>query len=237
MSHLDSEPPIFFDDGVFFDDAPPATPRKNMAKILRNWSKLPRKDRLGFAKKIKTNLAQVPPPIANPNPTVAQLETLYTAADSLINEVDALEILLKAKRAARDDALDALMAGIEQEAKTVEAVPGITPGEILATGYDLAGVPQPAPAPTQPLDLSVTAGDNDGSLDWHSHPLRGSSGMEVSSTATPNDPASWVSHGTVPQSSGTITGLPSGIRRYVRIRGIFPGGPGPWSDLAARMVP
>ena len=41
----------------------------------------------------------------------------------------------------------------------------------------------------------------------------------------------------VPPSSGTITGLPSSIRRYIRIRGIFPGGPGPWSDLAAKMVP
>ncbi len=208
-----------------------------MANILRNWSKLGRKDRLAFAKKIKTNLGKNPAPIASPNPTVAQLDTLYTAADTLINDVDDLETQLKAKRAARDAALDALMAGVEQEAKTVEAVPDITQDVILATGFELAGVPQTTPAPAQPLDLSVTAGDNDGSLDWHSHPLRGSTGMEVSSTATPNDPASWISHGTVPQSSGTITGLTSGVRRYVRVRGIFPSGPGPWSDLAGKMVP
>ena len=40
-----------------------------------------------------------------------------------------------------------------------------------------------------------------------------------------------------PQSSGTITGLPSGTRIYTRIRAIGPNGPGPWSDLAGKMVP
>jgi hypothetical protein len=237
MSHLDSNPPIFFDAGIFFDAAPPATRKHTMANILRNWSKLGRKDRLAFAKKIKTNLAKTPAPVASPNPTVAQLDTLYTPAETLVNEVDDLETQLKAKRAARDAALDALMAGVEQEAKTVEAIPDVTPDVILAVGFAIAGQPQPTPSITQPLDLTVTAGDNDGSLDWHSHPVAGSIGMEVSTTATPNDPASWVSHGTVAQSSGTITGLPSGTRIYVRIRAIGPNGPGPWSDLAGKMVP
>lgn len=237
MSHLDSNPPIFFDAGIFFDAAPPATPKHTMANILRNWSKLGRKDRLDFGKKIKTNLAKTPAPVASPNPTVAQLGTLCTAADTLINEVDDLETQLKAKRSARDAALDALMAGVEQEAKTVEAIPNVTDDVILAVGFAIAGVPQPAPPITQPLDLSVTASDNEGALDWQSHPVPGSIGMEVSTTATPNDNASWVSRGTVSQSSGTITGLTSGIRTYVRIRAIGPSGPGPWSDLAGKMVP
>ena len=237
MSHLDSNPPIFFDAGIFFDSAPPAAPSKNMANILRNWTRLSRKDRLAFAKKIKTNLAKVPAPIATPNPTVAQLETLSTAADGLINDVDDLETQLTAKRAARDDALDALMAGIEQEAKTVEAVTGGDATAILPTGFVIAGAPQPTPSITQPLDLSVTAGDNEGTLDWHSHPVAGSIGMEAATTATPTDNASWVSRGTVSQSSGTITGLTSGIRTYVRIRAIGPNVPGPWSDLAGKMVP
>ena len=93
------------------------------------------------------------------------------------------------------------------------------------------------PSVVQPLDLNVTAGNNEGSLDWHFHPVAGSIGMEVATTATPNDNASWVSRSTVSQSSGTITGLTSGIRTYVRIRAIGPNGPGPWSDLAGKMVP
>ena len=146
MLHLDSNPPIFFDAGIFFDAPPPATPKHTMANILRNWSKLGRKDRLAFGKTIETNLGKTPAPVASPNPTVAQLGTLYTAADTLINEVDDLETQLKAKRSARDAALDALMAGVEQEAKTIEAIPGVTDEVILAVGFAIAGVPQPAPA-------------------------------------------------------------------------------------------
>jgi hypothetical protein len=237
MSHLDSEPPIFFDDGIFFDEPPPAIKKHPMANILRNWNVLGRKDRLAFGKKIKTNLAKTPAPVASPNPTVPQLETLYTAADGLINEVDDLETLIKAKRSARDAALDALMAGVEQEARTIEAIPDVTDATILAVGFAIAGLPQPAPAITAPLDLSVTASSFEGGLDWHSHPLAGSTGMQAATTATPNDNASWVNHDTVPQSNGTVTGLPSGVRRYLRLRGIFPSGPGPWSDIAGKMVP
>ena len=237
MSHLDSDPPIFFDAGIFFDAPPPAAPKHTMANILRNWSKLGRKDRLAFGKKIKTNLGKTPAPIAAPVPTVSALDALYTPADTLKNELDDLETQLKAKRPALDAALDALMAGVEQEARTVEAIPDVTPATILAIGFAIAGVQQPAPAITQPLDLSVTASSFEGGLDWHSHPLAGAIGMEAATTTTPNDNASWVSRGTVPQSSGTITGLTSGVRTYVRIRGIFPSGPGPWSDLAGKMVP
>jgi hypothetical protein len=41
----------------------------------------------------------------------------------------------------------------------------------------------------------------------------------------------------VPRSSGTLTGLPSGVRHFVQFRALGPLGPGPWSDLAWRMVP
>jgi hypothetical protein len=68
-------------------------------------------------------------------------------------------------------------------------------------------------------------------------PLAGSIGMQPATTATPNDNARWINPDTVPQSSGTITGLPSDTRRYLRLRGIFPSGPGPWSDIAGKMVP
>ncbi|HYR59152.1 MAG TPA: fibronectin type III domain-containing protein [Chthoniobacteraceae bacterium] len=39
------------------------------------------------------------------------------------------------------------------------------------------------------------------------------------------------------QSGGTLTGLISGQRHYVRLRAIGPLGPGPWSDEPSKMVP
>ena len=54
---------------------------------------------------------------------------------------------------------------------------------------------------------------------------------------TSENRALWKTHPVVTQSSGTLGGLPSGVRQYVQFRAIGRLGPGPWSDLAGRMVP
>ena len=107
----------------------------------------------------------------------------------------------------------------------------------IAAGFAVAAPAAAAGPMTAPQDLNVTMGDSDGSLDWHCHPVAGASGMEPQTTTTPTDPASWKSQTPVTQSSGTLTGLISGQRHYVRLRAIGPLGPGPWSDEASKMVP
>ncbi|MFN0074841.1 MAG: hypothetical protein ACKVY0_00020 [Prosthecobacter sp.] len=42
---------------------------------------------------------------------------------------------------------------------------------------------------------------------------------------------------TTTASSTTISGLSSGTRIWVRVRGLGANGPGPWSDPATKIVP
>ncbi len=224
------------DAGLRMDSgAPTHTPRK-MSKINRNWPKLPISDRIAFMRQAVNKQKATPSPIPHPYADLAALDTLVADAETVDGQITALETQLSSLRAARNTKTDAAMAEFDLDAMHVEAdTKGDAAGEIAA-GFAVVGA-SPTPAIVKPVNLSLSMGSNDSSVDWHSHPVHGAIGMEASTTATPTDAASWVSHGTVSQSSGTITGLTSGIRTYVRIRAIFPTGPGPWSDLASQMVP
>ena len=208
-----------------------------MSSILRNWKRLPISDRLAFMRQAVDKQKAAPSPIPHPYPDLASLHTLVAGAETVDAQITALENQLKSLRADRIAKTDAAVAEFDNDATHVEADSKGDAAQEIACGFAVAGAPSPSPAPVQPVDLSVTMGNNDGSLDWHSHPVAGAIGMEPQTTANPLDPATWVSHQVVAQSSGTLTGLPSGTRQYVRLRAIGRNGPGPWSDIASKMVP
>ena len=61
---------------------------------------------------------------------------------------------------------------------------------------------------------------------------------EVEISVDPVSATSWQKKPTAPKSSGTIVGLTSGARMWVRVRAIGADPqPGPWSDPAAKTVP
>ena len=84
----------------------------------------------------------------------------------------------------------------------------------------------------------LTAGDNDGTLDVAFDPEPAAKSYEVEVSVDPVSSTSWQKKMTLPKSSGTITGLTSGARMWVRVRAIGADPqPGPWSDPAAKTVP
>ena len=207
-------------------------------KIKKTWTKLAIKDRLAYFKQIIDNLKKVPAPITTPNPTTAALDTLYTAASGTQAQIDSLEMQLKSLRMSRDTQVDDLTSAIELEAATVISGTGGDPAKIMAIGYDLASdVKVAVGAKPQVTTLVVTAGDNDGELNPSWDPVTGADNFEVQVNTDPTKPAQWVTKLASSQSHCTITGLPSGIRHYVRVRANGPMGSGPWSDEASKMVP
>ncbi len=233
-----------FDTGKTYDsvqkydqsDPPPKKPPR-MASIRRNWSRLNRQARVDAAKLVHTNLTgntDVPSPM----PTLAALQTVITAAQTAIDEVAALEQTLKIKRAERDAKVDAVVAALGQEASTVEAVTNGDPTKMLGAGFEIAesgGAPVgDLPAPE---DVRVTAGDNDGEVDVAWDSLRGAGSYEQQTNTDPNASTGWVARGTSTRSSTTLSGLTSGVRIWVRVRGIGAAGAGAWSDPTGRMVP
>ena len=225
------------DSGVRFDEPPVTKQPKKMSKILRNWNRMPISDRIAYMRQAVDKQKATPSPITHPYPDLTNLDTLVAGAETVDTQIATLENQLSSLRKSRITKTDAAAAEFENDAKHVESDTKGDNALEIACGFAVASAPSPSPSIVQPADLSVTMGDNDGSLDWHSHPVPGAIGMEPQTTANPLDPASWLKHDVVSQSSGTITGLPSGTRQYVRIRAIGPNGPGPWSDVASKMVP
>ena len=208
-----------------------------MSKITRNWTKMPISPRIAFMRQAVDLQKATPSPIPHVYPDLTNLDTLVAAAETVDGLIATLEIQLSALRKSRITKTDAAALEFELNAKYVEADTKGNDAQQISAGFQVATPAAPVGPMTQPLDLSVTMGDSNGSLKWHTHPVPGAIGMEAQTTANPLDDASWVSHTVVAQSSGTLTGLPSGTRQYVRLRAIGPLGPGPWSDSANKMVP
>lgn len=56
----------------------------------------------------------------------------------------------------------------------------------------------------------------------------------VGSAAEPTGP--WVPRNSVTRAEADVLGLPTGSRCYFRVRAVGAAGPGPWSDIAMKIV-
>lgn len=226
-----------FDSGVRLDSGDPTNRRTKMIEIRKSWTKLPIGERVVFMGNVIANQEKTPKILAHDDPKLADFKAKYLLAKAKDDQVTELETALKAARMARTATVDDALAAMAPNASFVEAT-AETEAQVVEIGFEPA---KTTPAPSQPMtqvtELTVTPGDNDGELDWTLHPLPGANGYEGRTTTDPNDATKWKMHQVAPRSSGTLTGLPSGVRHYAQFRALGPLGPGPWSDLAWRMVP
>jgi hypothetical protein len=110
--------------------------------------------------------------------------------------------------------------------------------KIESAGFSVRADASPVGPLTQVLNLVVTAGDNEGTLDAGWDPTRGAGSYEVQKSAEPVTGTSW-SYATVSnKSSVTLEGLTSGNKVWVRVRAVgAANAKGPWSDPAVKTVP
>ena len=207
-----------------------------MAKIALGLGKLKPEPKIQLAKDIKTGMtgnANVP----NPNPSLVALGTLITNSETKLTAVNALEESLKAARLDLENTLMALDAGLTQEAAYVQDVTGGDPVKIATTNMPVKRPSEPIGPLGQVLDLAVKEGANEGALKAKWKKLRGAKSYEVQVSVDPFTPTSW--RGVEPSSKvrTVISGLTSGAKMWVRVRGIGKGDPGAWSDPATKIVP
>lgn len=111
----------------------------------------------------------------------------------------------------------------------------------VGTSAAILGLPSAANAPvgtTQVLNLVLTEGDFEGTLDAAWDRVRGASSYEIQISVDPITPTSWAFKQSASKSSATISGLTSGTKLWVHVRAIGAGNtPGPWSDPATKVVP
>ena len=210
-----------------------------MAKIIRNWIKMSRADRVDLGQKIVGNVTAGGKVVPATNADYVAFAAAQTALKVGADGIRALEGQLETARMALVPKMDTWLAATEQLSKTADSLAKGVAADIMAVGFQPSS--DAAPASPQPLTqvhaLALTAGDNDGELDYTHERTEGATGYERQTTTNPNDAASWVDRGPVTRSSGTLSGLPSGSRQWVRVRAIGPLEPGPWSDPATKTVP
>jgi len=221
--------------GVFYDSFAPAQGRKKIMKITLNLSKKTILKAITFARLIKTKMTGNAK-FTTPDPTLADLGTAADDAETANNAYENSKETTKQLLTVRNQKWDALNALITKEGSYVEDHSD-TEADAESAGFTARPQTGPTTMPDQVHNLSVTAGDNAGSLDAHWDSDSNAKSFEVQTSPEPMTPNSFTHGDTVTKSSCTLTGLTSGSRIWVRVRAVNGAGKGPWSDPISKIVP
>jgi hypothetical protein len=237
MAFFDS-PNTFFDSGLLYDQVSPVPqPRRSkMSKVKLSLNRLGPDELVALANTIKTSMTGNAS-FGTPNPTLVLFGTKITDATAKINTYNASMTASQAALADRDGSLAALRQSMSQLAAYVENASGGDAAKIESAGMGVRAAATKIGVPTQVLNLVLTAGDFDGTLDAACDAVYGASSYEIQTSADPMTATSWAFKMTSSKSSATLEGLTSGAKVWVRVRAIGAAGPGPWSDPAVKTVP
>jgi hypothetical protein len=207
-----------------------------MDKVKLNLRSLSPEELAGLANNIVTAMtgnANFP----TPNPTLASVGGLIDALQIKIAAQTAAASAAKLATSERKTAEDALGDALRQLAAYVENASGGDQVKIESAGMQVRSGSGSIGELAQVSNLSVSEGDDDGELDAQWDRVYGAKSYEVQTSADPNVAGSWVLKMTATKSRCSISGLTSGNRVWVRVRGMGAAGPGPWSDPAGKVVP
>ena len=224
-----------YDSSAYYDEVLPATPRKKMSKIKLNLKAKTDSELVTFAQQhitAMTGNAAFPTPV----PAAAPFAALATGFSTTVQDSLAAQQTAKLKTALKDTARAALEAGLTQRANTIQGTPGITDAQILSAGFSL----QTSTTTTVPglvANLSLTAGDNAGELDWQWDPNSNADRYEAQWCAAMDFASNVTTLPSVSKSKLVALGLTSGSRVYGRVRAVNAAGIGAWSDVATKIVP
>ena len=209
-----------------------------MAKIAKNTARL-NAQQLGA--KVQVSLTAIAgDPTTFPG-AAAVLALGNTKVEELLDSdalVLSLEVQLELAREARRMKIAEVDEYYEQELmRLVDNIAKGAPNIILAAGMDVAATPGPAPAMPKVTNVTLVAGDDDGSAKAGYKRERGARFYELQLSSNPSDPASWETYDTTVYTTLLLTGLPSGQKRWLRVRAINGVNKGGWSDPACCTIP
>ena len=231
-------PSLTYDSGALYDSISPLPQpkRKIMAKVKFTLKGVPDTDAIQTCNNLKTALTGNAN-FATPTPTLTAFGTQITLAQTKLTASDNAAAASKQATADKDVAMDGLRAMAMQLVGYVDITANGDESKILSAGLSVRATKTPQSVPNQVMNLSLTSGDNEGSLDAHWDSVGNASSFEVQKSADPFTATSFVTADTVTKSSTTLTGLTSGNRVWVRVRAINSAGKGAWSDPAVKTVP
>jgi hypothetical protein len=225
-----------YDSGVLFYDsfAPVAGERKRM-KITLNLSKKKILECITLGRLVVQKMTGNAK-FTTPDPALADITAAATAAETANTAYESSKDTTAQLLLVRNQKWDALNQLITFEAGYVERHSD-TEADVVSAGFT-PRVTGPGTPPGQVHNLSLSAGDNDATLDAHWDPEPNHKGFELEFSADPVTPSSWQGRRFVSTSSTTLTGLTSGSRIWVRVRALGSNSfTAPWSDAISKIVP
>jgi hypothetical protein len=173
-----------------------------------------------------------------PNPTLATYNTHITAAQTKIAAYNTAVAAVETALADRDAAVATMDGDTTQLGDYVQNTSGGDKVKIESAGMDTRADSAPLTM-TQVLDLVLSEGDDDGTLDIVWKPIKGAKSYEIWTNITdPGSPGNWGLKQTSGKSSDQLADFTSGIRVWAKVRAIGSGNQkGPFSDPATKTVP
>jgi hypothetical protein len=177
------------------------------------------------------------PNFVSPDPAVPDYQALHDTYDAALTDSVAASKTAKEKTAAKDIARAALEGGLTARCAYVNNKSKGDKSVQLSSGFDTTSPATPPSLLPAVQNLSATAGDNPGELDYQWDPLAGRRTFQVETSPDPMTPTSFTRQKSVTKSKTTVPGLPTGTRVWGRVRGVNPAGEGAWSNPVAKIVP
>jgi len=178
--------------------------------------------------------------IPNPDPTVAAVGLLITNAETAMAAAKTADAAAQKANQDKDAAITLVANALTQWCAQVQKESLGNPTIISSTNLGVKSSPTPGGLLGQVQNLSLTEGDNAGSVDAHWDPVAGRSTFEIQLCLTdPTVEANWHLAASSRKSSATLAGLVSGTRVWVRVRAKAPKeeNDGAWSQPVTKIVP
>jgi hypothetical protein len=240
MANYDS-PGLTYDNGICYDAITPPQPPRRMPKIkvkldLRSKSD---SDLLTFAQAHVTAITGNAN-FTTPLPAAPAFTTTLTAYQTALGSFNTAQAAAKTATTTKDTARLALESALTQRGNYVElmAANAADPTAVVeSAGFSVRAAAAASQVPDTVQNLSITAGDSAGELDFQWDPASGASSYDVHVSPDPVTATSWAPQKGVTKSKAAVSGLTSGAKVWARVRAIGPGGTGAWSDPATKIVP
>jgi hypothetical protein len=239
MQYYFDTPGLLYDGGATYDGSAAPQPKGNkMAKAKLGLSTLNPQETIELTTQIVTMMTGNAN-FTTPNPTLAAITTQKNTTSTSIAAYDTSKAGTEAALVTRDANVTTLKNLLTQLVGYVENVSGGDAAKIESAGMSVrASTAAPVGPVTQVLELVLSQGDFEGTLDVVWKPVRGAKSYEIQISADPPAPTSWAAKMTASKSSATLEGLTSGTKLWARVRAVGADNkPGPWSDPAVKVVP
>ncbi len=227
-------PVLRYNTGLFYGQPLPG--KISMARVSAKLWKFGILQLLQFLQNLIT-AATGNPNAPTPNPHLPILQGLYDDGVEVNNAYTAAQDACTAASLERDAEMQAIIAGITGYINSMETHTAFDPVKLASLGLPLRSAPTPPQPCGTVTGLVTSTGNDEGAMGgkWQRDPFAGS--YEVQESPDPVTPTSWTHAITVIRPRVKLTGLPSGHKRWIRVRAVNDLGSGSWSDPSCRMIP